>query len=762
MAGTSSYARISENILVEYIYSNETITTTTARPLRLFNNYVGQYQFLNSSTSVNITGNVLDRSASKIVGPDSTLWAYHDIDPVIPIIQVDNNFKLVDETSFLLVNQKYDTIRVHLGAGYDFPGLDGFIAEVQWEEWTSKGIDGRRFTSAAQVYLKGENSVNFNPNPMFLGDRYFDRYVEFKIPALSYVNEDFWNSPSASNTIGYQYTFQNVGFSQTSPIYFNVYEIDLTETDNDNKYFQVGRTYSTSFNSTDQYSYVGCTVRENVEYDFIEYFPTYYEGFIEDYINDLNSAPGGDWIVINQLNVYEQAGTSLIKTSSSTLLQEGNFNEPAIFRPVIRNSSLVYSFMVEYTMRLINKVSNQEIVRKSTFTSNEPKKYGYSLSRINVLEGFKPVKVYNKIEKIESNTIVNSITENIGAFGFGTPKIITQNLYFNSYYDMNYISVDSTTDISNTIGQRVFPQGTNVIYINKYDNYVKFKVFTKSPDKKQDVTLDLASTGMNIKLSFIFDDDTKIYIDPVQDMNAANPGSGEVLFRIDDAISAKLLAGNNRDYYLINKNEMGDEVLIYSGLFASHEKRVQAEAMTNQEIIDDLNTKISRLQSALLDAQNTASVANSAASVASQAAVNALAAAEASAATATSATELLSQKEKELSEALEKASSFVSSANAGIDAAIKNAAAETSKENPKPVENLNIPEIPGVTQNMGAPISLANAPKVPPKSDKKAWIRKKFELLKGVSEKADLQSRIQQGGLYDDSINQQVTNRIER
>jgi hypothetical protein len=730
MPGTSTYVQLSNYALVEYTYSSETITTTKARPLRLKNGYTDEYQFLNSSTAVNITGNVLDRSASRL-GIDSTTWAYQDIDSTTPIVQIDSNFTLNDLTSLLIVNQKYDTVKVHFVAGYDFPGIDGIIIELQWEEWTARGTGGKRFTAGAQVYLKSEQTINFNTSPLFLGDRFYDRYVEFKVPSLAEANNDFWNSPSASNTLGYQYTFDNVGFNKNSQIYTNIYEINSTSTTNDNRYFTTGNVYRSSFNAADIYSYLGCVVKENAENDYIEYYPTFNGGFLEDYIAELNAAPGGDWIVINQLNVYEQAGTNMLRTSSNTLLQDDNFNEPGIFRPVIRNAAFVYSFTVEYIMRLMNKVDNQEIIRKSTFTSTEPKKYGLSLEKINVLEGFRPVKVYNKIEKIQSNALTNSIADNEGAYGFGTPKIITQNIYVNNYFDVNNISVDSTTNIGDVIGQTVYPQGLNYIFINKFDNYVKFKVFSKSADRKQNVTLDFASTGMNAKLAFILDDDTKIYLDPVQDMGAANPGAGELLFRIDDTLSLKLLKGVTRDYYIVNKNDKGDEVLIYAGKFDSQDKKVEMMAKINQTLISDLNAQIAKLQKA--QEQLTKPTVKT---VASTTVANAVAAASQS----SPANAVVSQNQQTATQVIDESTTFVTNTVKGIDNAIKQAAAESTKETP--TVNLNIPEVPGVTPSLGAPITLSVIPKVIRPSKPKS--------------SGELYQRLSEGDIKDIANNQSI------
>ena len=666
MPATSQYIQITDYALVEYIYTDETITTTQARCLRLQNKYTNTYQFLNNAQAFKRTANILDSSASRL-GTDAKVWAYHDIDSPVPIIQQDNKFVLTDVTANLLSNQKYDTVRVHFLAGYTFPGLDGVITEIQFNEWTATGLNPRPFTAAANVFLKSEPNVTFSTNPIFIADRYFDRYIEFKIPSLYSVNLDFWTSPTATNTIGYQYTFGNVGFLQGSQISINLYEINSISESNGNRYLNTGTTWNSSVNQQD-------------EYYFIEYYPTFQGGFIEDYINLLNET--GQWVVINQLTVYEQVGTNFIKTSDVTILQEENFDQPSVYRPVLRNAAAVYSYSIEYIMRLVNKVSNKEIVRRSTFSSTDVKKYGYQLERINALEGFRPIKVYNKIVKTDESPAPS--------VSFGTPRIVTQIRYVNNYFDVNYISVDSTTEIDSTeIGQIVYPQGTNVFYMNPFDNFVKFKIFTKSKDKKQNVTLDLASNGMDAKLSFVFDDKSQIFLDPVQDITVANPGSGEVLFKVDSETAVKLLGGNARSYFLVNKTAEGNDVLMYTGKFESVELRKTSETAVqqNQLIVSQLESKINDLKK--IQENLTVSITSP------ETATGVTGATGATGATGGSpATNVAEEQAAVNAASTAEGIVTVTAESAGITEAITEAAGSS-----KPVK-INIPEVPGVTTSL--------------------------------------------------------------
>jgi len=684
MPGTSTYIQVSEYALLEYTYSSETISTTQAKALRLYNNYTREYQFLNNAQATALTGNVLDYSAV-MVSKESNKWGYLDVDSVSPIISIDPNITVSDITTSLVPNLKYDKVKLHFLSGYDFQGIDGVILALKWNQWTPSGAAGTPFTAAAQTYLKGDPQVKLSLVPFFLGDRLYDRYIEFKIPSLAEVNFDFWNSPVAPNTFGYQYTFDYTGFLQGGQINVCLYEITTTQVEKGNRYFITGNYYESSFNQADVYSYISAVVRENPEYDYIEYFPTWNGEFMEDYINLLNES-GGDWAVVNQIEVYEQLGPAFLNTFSMTSLQTTALNVPVAFRPIIRNASLAITFTVEYTMRLLNKANGQEIVRKATFTSNEPKKYGAQIQKINVLEGFRPVKVYNKIVKISEADVETSVQY------IGTPTIMTQNVYVNSYYDVNFISVDSTTDIGSIPGgggQRIFPQGKNIIFINKFDNYVKFKIYTLSPDKKQTVSLNLSSNGMNVKLAFILDDNSKIYIDPSQEPQAVDAGAGEVMFRIDDSISTKLLNGTQREYYIINKNDKGDEVLIYSGKFANQADR---DMITR----DQTSSMLSSMQQQVNSLSNTSNTL-----------VSTVSAAAAATTQGTVANETLASSQASQISQAQQGLTYASSSSAGVTSALNQAASSANGG-----RDLNLVDIPGVMQNLSSNINNAITPNV--------------------------------------------------
>lgn len=590
MANNSAYIQISQYALLEYQYNSEVIPLSaapgSAGAQRLENKYMGTYQFLNTNQSVDITGNVLDRSAGR-KGPNTNRWAYFDIDSSVPVFQTDSNYVLTNQTGNLSsLAGKYDLVRLHILSGFEFPGLDGVLLQVQWKQWSLNSSQGNTlFDACNHVYLKGQEQINFNSTPLFLGDRLYDRYIDVKVPSLYDVNQDFWNSPTASNTIGYNYTVQNVGFLQNSQILFTLFEIDSSEAVNGNLELLTGNSYRAAVNPADNYSQLGLVIEENSENDYIEYYPTWNGGFLETYINDLNSV-GGDWVVINQIDLYEQVGTSLLRTSNMTMLQDNKFDQPAIFRPVILNSSVAFSYTIDYTMRFFNRADNSEILRKSSFTSMDVKKYGRQLEKINVLQGFSPVKVYNKIVQMQP-----SDTEML--LGLSVPKkVITQKIITPVFYESNSVSVDSTTKLNATLGETVYSQGLNVIYLSKFDNLIKFKIFTLSGDKQQNVSLDMSTFIGNVVLSFNASGNNQLDVPSYFDINLADPAIGEVAFRIDTDTATKILASADKNYFIINQTN--PETVIYSGTFDAVENRVKVGELNKRDMLTSLDQQITQ------------------------------------------------------------------------------------------------------------------------------------------------------------------------
>jgi hypothetical protein len=589
MQGANSvYIQICKYAMIEYIYSDTPIFTNSVKPFKLTNGYTDETLFLNNAISINTTGNVLSTSVSRL-GLNSNAWVYHDPNAIIPVLQRDPQLGISDLTSILGPVCNYDTVRIHLLAGYDFNGVDGFIFESKCSD-NSSLVENVGLCS--NVFFKNDATIQ-NASPLFMGDRLYDKYIEKKIPSLSFILFQQESNGVISGDIGYEYTNGNIGINPLSRLKLSLIEIDLIRSENDNKILITGEEFHSWVNPVDQFSYVQCVIRQNNEWDYIEYYPTYKGQFIEDYINLLNQS--GNWIVINQLEVLEQAGTTLLRTYSGTLMQDSNFDEPQLYRPIIRNSAYIYSFTINYTMRLVNKSTNTEIIKRSSFTSLEPKKYGMKMEKLNLLTGFTPVKVYNKI--IEKNLYDKNDLSPI----FQQPQLV-KTKYRNNYIQTNNIVLSGTV---NSQELTTVNQGEMYIGLSPYDNLIQFRLYKKTDIAT--VVLDISTDSNTYKLAFKTDIGEDIKIEQKLD-NVINPANGELLFQIERSIVQKLLSITDKKFWIINEQNNIESVL-YWGTFGEVTKITKVDTIVPQELIkpvqtiqapiEDINKNLSDIESAI-------------------------------------------------------------------------------------------------------------------------------------------------------------------
>jgi hypothetical protein len=369
------------------------------------------------------------------------------------------------------------------------------------------------------------------------------------------------------------------------------------------------------------------------------------------------------------------------------MLQDRNYDEPGIFRPVVQNASLAFSYTIDYTMRFFNRVDNTEIIRKSSYTSTNVKKYGKQLDKINVLQGFAPLKVYNKVVQMDAQDTANYT-------GITVPKeVVTQLVVTPVFYDTNMISVDSANDINQSLGDTVWPQGTNTIYIGPFDNFVKFKIFTTSANNRQNVSLDMSAYVGNIALSFDTVDNNRVSIPVYTDINVADPSIGELLFRMDTATAVKVLASTNKNYFITNSTN--PETVLYSGKFDDVSNRSKGQTNGAKSILESFDTQIAAKKATLASLEASISSANTTligGNTTSMTATTAVPSITLPTITS-SANAVLVESQAAAAIATEVATAQLSQAQVAQSTALAQAA-----ENPAAI---NFVEIPGVTPNLG-------------------------------------------------------------
>ena len=395
MAATSKFIQLLPGVLVEYIYTDSASPTqysTSSKGLVLLtDDYLDTNYLFSYSANAGDLGNVTSKSAVSIDSLRTTL-AY--LKPVGNVTYLDYDaganfspYPLV-QTSFSPAQTiVYDTVRLHFESGYSFPAIDGLVLEIMVTR-----RDGKLTNLASITQLRSDSTV-LNPEPFFIGQRLFTNYIEFYIPATAYFKND---SLTNTNTLLYKLT-DGKGLVNNSQIRIDISQISQTNNVSGFKVFEISEKKSAFIDNEDAFSSLVADVQEASNADYFELQGLYNGDNYANFIASLNAQSNANYFVLHQIIVKEQIGTNFVTTTDQSITQTSNFDFPTLFRPVILNAASALAFSISYTLRLINQVDGSQIVRYASLTSNEPKKYGRRLVKLNL--GVSPTiaKVYNKI-----------------------------------------------------------------------------------------------------------------------------------------------------------------------------------------------------------------------------------------------------------------------------------------------------------------------------------------------------------------------------
>jgi hypothetical protein len=628
MASTSKYIQLNPQILLEYIYQDPALPTVIdtdangARIMILNDTYTGTNFMFTEDNPFVPTGNYRTYSAIPL-NTNKTRYAYLTTNVALNYLDYDTN--LPDVASLLaqlttvpnvpVNNVQYDTVRLHLVSGFSFATQgDGFIFEVQF---TDKSGKKQNLTSIA--YLNTDSYEVINPDEFVVGERLYTKYIELKIPALSYLETVSTVSPLVTTTLPYALT-NGKGVKNTSMIDFSLKTIVTTETINGYRFFLTGDDVSTSISMTDEYSGLSAVVQESSIGDFFELYGNFNGDIYEDFIAFLDQQPNTKIIVFHDVRVVEQVGFDFITTSENSFLQSSDFGVPYRFRPIVLNSAIATSYRIEYTLRIFNTVDNSQIIRQAQYSSFDVKKYGRRIRKINL--GVEPVvaKVYNVLP--DNKPVINLTSYNRLNVTQDSETASVQTEFVTSFVDRNRISAsvsavkvvpatkqqgdviptaDSQTlevsDIPLKLDQiastdKVYQQGEGPIAITPFDNFYMFIIYNNAKSNALGVgepqLVDLTQAG-TLYINF-FDNVTglKIKLKSYNNIKELNPVNGEVVFKIPSEEANKILGIVDKTYYISTVLETGggtsEETLLYTGTW--YNSKEKADKVASDTITD--------------------------------------------------------------------------------------------------------------------------------------------------------------------------------
>ncbi len=584
---TQRFVKFGSFLLMEYDYTTaptpEIYYVNTGVPAIGFEKIVNGYfnnsvQILNNPASEFTTGNVRDLS---VVQTDKNRFVTLDQDYLVPYLDTDPKLTSVNNLPVVFpsnIGVYYDTIKFHIVAGYNFENIDGIIIKGEFQERTRK-----KATIFQRLITKSDtSSVVLNPNPIYLGGALYDHYIEVKIPAYANMVYEFdilANTPAQANTLAAKISSDGNGFLKDAPINVSLYEITQSVLKNGYENYIAQLRSSLSVIPKDNFSSLAAVIQQNQFYNYLEFYPTWDGNFLEDFLNAEGNV-GNIYYVINEIEVKEQVGLTYITTYNFSNAQTQDFNAPSIFRPILINP-LTTSFLVNYTMRLVNRRNQNQIIRRSSIISFDVNKYGKENNVISLTTGAYSQKVYNKIVQAP-NVVSGGIMPNPAA---PIEKRIPV------FYKDNNISItketlvidrngDLISETSVTGATQIFGQGKGKIVVDSFDNFYKFTVYNYKEGTSPEI-IDLG-TSLSYYIVFLDSSGQSVRVENIKNKSTvSNPSAGQITFKVVDTNSKKVLGFTSRDFYIITKTQDGTETKLYSGSWETQAEYTARTSVTN-------------------------------------------------------------------------------------------------------------------------------------------------------------------------------------
>lgn len=595
---TSRFIQLTDWLLLEYIYTANapdnlnyptipiTVGDEYAGIYRITNTFTNTYHFVNKGIPINgthITRNCLDWSALP-VDSNKNKWALLNVSGSgnNPFDEYDE--LILEDFDNNITNIYYDTVKLHILSGYNFEGLDGFVIESIFKENSKKDFKAASFCFSSDLTTQ---TITLNPNPVLLGEKLYDKFLVYNIPALKYIQEEYWANPSYNENFAYNYssptTLSNSypgGYIKDSPIFFELREFVNIETINDIDYFEVRNVFNASIIQSDNYASLGCTIKESDNGDYFEYYPTWQGGFIDSYIDNINSTGNNDWTVINEIRVFEQIGVNTKQTAQIVQFQNDSYNIPNYYRPIITNAANAFAFSIYYVMKFFNKATSEQIIRTANITSYEPKKYGLGLQKIYIEEGIVPIKVYNKVVNLKR------LSNNIP---IGKPMPVTTK-YINIFNDRLNIGINISVNDVQEDGTIFYGQNELTIYLSKFDNILNVKVVKLS--QREYIPINISQ--LELYINFIYDNDQTISIKG----EILNAESGEISFTIKRDIAIQILKQiKDTHFYIVTKAGSSSlETLFYTGRYKNVADPSNSLYEAKQPLLDYISQMMAKIK----------------------------------------------------------------------------------------------------------------------------------------------------------------------
>lgn len=543
MATVSKYIKIHPKVLIQWEYDSDNFISENYKIITNINE--NKKNFL-STTLLNNK----DRSLFQI---DPILRKYTKFN--------SDNYNYLQEQDFSSSPVQYDKIKVFLPTNYNFKteGYIGFFINT-----FTYGFNNKKTYNLSNIYYdntdirSGSTLLNL-AIPFIYDEIEWGKYFEFQIPSIETLsNQRIINSTqniAQPNTINYNLTYDNIGLSQTSPIFIDFRFLTSKETILNVNYFYATNEYRMSLPKSPEYQTLSVKVEESTEGDFFEIYGTYGESNenLDNFIEEIETK-GRRVKIEYDVYLYEEN----LQTSKQTFSITENFSQKIYYRPIMTFSNTTAA--IKITMRIIDLVDMSQIERFTTLGIRDNiHKYGKKLISIDV-SNINNLKIYNaKPEQIQLNK------------GYNAQPIVTEirKVPYPLLIDTGRVIANSPKS-SNSKAYK--GMGLLNLVITPFDNIIQFRI-AKLGNNNQLSPYNLSEITKGSELKLIFKSDTEVVEKDIFKDSENNFKGGIINFKIleNDINKMKKIydKGYNNFYITLKSNNI--KTLLYSGTFTFYE-----------------------------------------------------------------------------------------------------------------------------------------------------------------------------------------------
>lgn len=632
----SRFIKLTDYCLLEYQYESLSPSSPILidSPFYALTLGEGEIYLYNPDSALYETGNTKDLTAVPLAS-NSGRFVYLDAEDSPNYTEyVTGKVDGASETLIPAGSIIADRVRFHFASGFQFDDFSSLVLSIRQD------MNNGNALILASILLNSTtlgDVLLFATRPMIIGNSMYDRYVDIIVPSIKNMDEQFYTSPNPSTTFEYKATTVTVGGSQigvglvkNNPITVNLFECKdgpaFNTEDEVYSTYDINQAYTAQVTQSNDFDLVGAKIREAADGDYIEFFATWNGGFPEEFIGILEKRSGHSWIIFHQLTVFEQLGSTFVKSGDATFFQETNFDEPLIYRPILKNANEAVSMAIDYSVRLVNRTTNEQIIRTGSMVVVNPNKYGKQLSKLELLD--KPNS--NRI----NNLIIRKVTDSIRSFDEAAAnkpatstnqaalatqstevvpqiEIRTVKEYVPVLFSNNSILLaESSKMTGNGANSEVaYGQGLLSIVVSPFDNVFKFKVKQQKLNTSGNPTVKTIDLTQFTSFELVFGtDNSRVTIKNSTNQAETNADLGEILFKFDSAITSKILMLEDPKFYIVSVGSDGTRTALYTGKWykpdgaadadmqnAAEESRIKSEENLKKRL-DELSALVDQLR----------------------------------------------------------------------------------------------------------------------------------------------------------------------